>query len=178
MFRENNAELESRIERLEKMFQDSTPGQAVQGYTGLESRIERLEMMILEPAARSPCRYNSEEAEHLISHVNDRIDDQFTGVHVELQDKVMEDTERLVTEKTEESQEELRKGLRETLMEELREELMDKLRMELLGTIREEVKRELMAEIKVELFRDMAQAMMGVACGTSSEKAKMALNSI
>lgn len=94
------------------MFQDSTPGQAVQGYTGLESRIERLEMMILEPAARSPCRYNSEEAEHLINHVNDRIDDQFTGVHVELQDKVMEDTERLVTEKTEESQEELRKGLR------------------------------------------------------------------
>ncbi|KAK4652701.1 hypothetical protein QC762_500925 [Podospora pseudocomata] len=178
VFRENNAELESRIERLEKMFQDSTPGQAVQGYTGLESRIERLEMMILEPAARSPCRYNSEEAEHLISHVNDRIDDQFTGVHVELQDKVMEDTERLVTEKTEESQEELRKGLRETLMEELREELMDKLRVELLGTIREEVKRELMAEIKVELFRDMAQAMMGVACGTSSEKAKMALNSI
>ncbi|KAK0661699.1 hypothetical protein QBC41DRAFT_235589 [Cercophora samala] len=178
----------SSSSRLDKrLLLDFGQGQAFKKHTAeLESRIERLERMVQEPAARTPCRYDSEEADHIIGHIDDRIDDQLTGVHIELEEKVMEGTKHFLTEKTEESQEELWKGLRETLMEELREELMEslreeltrKLRQELMGKIREEVKRELMAEIKAELFRDMAQAMMGVACGGGSEKTKMLLNSM
>ncbi|KAK4176045.1 hypothetical protein QBC36DRAFT_330164 [Triangularia setosa] len=155
-------------------------GQVVKRNTELEIRLERLEKMVQESAARTPCRYNTEEVEHIIGHVDDRIDDQLTGVHIELEDKVMEGTEHLVAEKTEETQAQIWNGIREglmeeireELMEEIREELMEKIREELMEKMREEVKRELMAEIKIELFRDMAQAMMGVACG-GNEKVKM-----
>ncbi|KAK0737199.1 hypothetical protein B0T21DRAFT_159638 [Apiosordaria backusii] len=142
-------------------------GQVVKRNAELEIRLERLEKMVQESAARTPCRYNSEEMEHIIGHVDDRIDDQLTGVHIELEDKVMEGTEHLVAKKSEETQEQLWNGIREELMEEIREELMEKMR--------QEVKRELMAEIKMELFRDMAQAMMSVACG-GNEKASMSFS--
>ncbi|KAK4167974.1 hypothetical protein QBC43DRAFT_310555 [Cladorrhinum sp. PSN259] len=137
----------------------------------LEIRLERLEKMVQESAARSPCRYNTEEMEHIIGHVDDRIDDQLTGVHIELEEKVMEGTEQLVAEKTEETQEKLWNDIREDLMEEMRDEVKRELK--------EEIKQELMAEIKMELFRDMAQAMMSAAGDggqrASNEKSKMSL---
>ncbi|KAK3996379.1 hypothetical protein QBC44DRAFT_231879 [Cladorrhinum sp. PSN332] len=138
--------------------------QAVKRNAELEIRLERLEKMVQESGARTPCRYNTEEMEHIIGHVDDRIDDQLVGVHIELEDKVMEGTEQLVAEKTEETQEQLWNGIREELMEEVRQEVKRELK--------EELKQELMAEIKSELFRDMAQAMMSAACG-GNEKASM-----
>ncbi|KAK4171465.1 hypothetical protein QBC36DRAFT_339913, partial [Triangularia setosa] len=146
--------------------------QVVKRKTELESRLERLEKMVQESAARTPCRYNTEEMEHIIGHVDDRIDEQLTDFHIDLEDKVMEGTEHLVAEKTQETQAQLWNGIREGLMEEIREELMEEIRGELMENIREETKRELMAKIKVELFRDMAQAMMGAVYG-GNEKAKI-----
>lgn len=136
-------------------------GKVVKRNAELEMRVERLEKMVQDSAARTPCRYNTEEMEHIVGHVDDRIDDQLISVHVELEDRVMESTEHLVAEKTEEAHEQLWNGLREELMDEMRKE------------VKRELKEELMAEIKIELFRDMAQAMMSAACAPGNEKASM-----
>ncbi|KAK3990020.1 hypothetical protein QBC44DRAFT_342088 [Cladorrhinum sp. PSN332] len=120
-------------------------------------RIDRLEKRAPESIAPTPCRYSTEEMEHIISHVNDRIDDQLTGIHIELEEKVTEGTEQLVVEKTEETQEQFWNGIREELVEEMREEVKQEL-------------KKLMVEMKTELFRDMARAMMSAAYG-GNEKA-------
>ncbi|KAK4185037.1 hypothetical protein QBC35DRAFT_504624 [Podospora australis] len=138
-------------------------GQVVRRNAELEARVERLEKMLQESAARTPCRYDTEEAEHIISHVHEKIDDQLTGVHVELEDKLMEGAEHLVAEKTEQAHERLWSGIREELMEEMRHE------------VKRELKEELMAEIKSELFRDMAQVMMSAAC-SGNDKGRMSLS--
>ncbi|KAK4222330.1 hypothetical protein QBC38DRAFT_448375 [Podospora fimiseda] len=160
--------------------------QVLKRKTEIESRLEWLEKMVQESLARTPCRYNTEEMEHIINHVDDRVDDQLTGVQVELEDKVMDGTEELVLEKvlekTEETHEQLLNGIKEDFaaaMEEMREEIMRELRKDvvkedIIRDLKEEIKQELMAEMKAEFFRDMAQAMMSAASG-GNEKAMMAV---
>ncbi|KAK4457303.1 hypothetical protein QBC42DRAFT_256446 [Cladorrhinum samala] len=150
-------------------------------------RLERLEKMVQESMDHTPCRYNTEEMDDLMGSIDNRIDDQLMGVHIELEEKVMEGTEELVAQKTEEAHEqlwdekrdelieEIRPDIKQELKEELREEIIQEIKRELREELREEMIREfklelqedlkqrLVTEIKNELFRDMAQAIISAS---------------
>jgi len=149
-------------QRTSELLSPSTDKRILLALDQVVQRLDRLEEIVPESIALASCRYDTEEAEHIISHVDDRIDDQLTGVHIQLEEKVMEGTEQLVAEKTEETQEQLRNGIREELLGEMREE------------VRHELKK-LMTEIKTEVFRDMARMMMSAAYG-GNEKARMSFD--
>ncbi|KAK3396862.1 hypothetical protein B0T20DRAFT_462122 [Sordaria brevicollis] len=128
------SDLQNRVQRLEKMLADSTRGND-----------------------HTPCRYDSEEQEHIIGHLGDKIDNDMIDVRFELEDKLFDETQQLVLEKVEEQQSQLRKEMEEGWLDEIRQEIKKELKAEL--------RRELAAEVKAELFKDMAQAMMRAACG-------------
>lgn len=113
----------------------------------------------------TPCRYDSEEAAHIIGHVNDKIDNDMLDVKIELEDQVLAETQQVVVEKTEEQQSQLWNDMREGLMDEMRQEIKEELMAEL--------RQDLVAEVKMELFKDMAQAMMRAACDDDAKSAKV-----
>ncbi|KAK3338107.1 hypothetical protein B0H65DRAFT_477769 [Neurospora tetraspora] len=104
-----------------------------------------------------PCRYDTEEMEHIVGHVEDKIDTDMENVRFELEDNLFGETQQLVVEKAEEQQSQLWADMRQDLMDEMRREIKEELM--------EELRQELAAEVKKELFKDMAQAMMTAACG-------------
>lgn len=136
--------------------------QLAKRHADLQSRVAHLEKMVADSRCdHTPCRYDTEEIENIIEHVNDKIGNDMDDVRGELEDKVFGETRELVLEKTEEQQSQLWADMREGLMDEMRQEIKEELKAEL--------RQELAAEIKSELFKDMAQAMMRAACGNGEK---------
>jgi len=140
-----------------------------QRITELENQVKQLKKMVQESAARTPCRCNTEELEAIFDHVDDRVDerveesldDQLTVIQIDLENKVMEGTEKLVADKTEETVEQLWDDMQEGLMEEVRQEL------------KVQLMQELRAEIKADVLRDIAQAIFSTT-RRGNEKATIA----
>ncbi|KAK3947060.1 hypothetical protein QBC32DRAFT_102855 [Pseudoneurospora amorphoporcata] len=91
-----------------------------------------------------PCRYDTEEMEHIVGHVEDKIDTDIENVQFELEDNLFGETQQLVVEKAEEQQSQLWADMRQDLMDEMRREIKEELM--------EEQRQELAAEVKKELF--------------------------
>ncbi|CCC07630.1 unnamed protein product [Sordaria macrospora k-hell] len=141
--------------------------QLAKSHAELQNRVVHLEKMLADSARcdHTPCRYDSEEAAHIIGHVNDKIDNDMLDVKIELEDQVLAETQQVMVEKTEEQQSQLWNDMREGLMDEMRQEIKEELMAEL--------RQDLVAEVKMELFKDMAQAMMRAACDDDAKSAKV-----
>ncbi|KAA8636470.1 hypothetical protein SMACR_01775 [Sordaria macrospora] len=110
----------------------------------LDSRVKQVEKLIAECLnVDNTCRYDTEEAEHIFGHMNDRIDDQMHDVRCELEGTLLTQTEEWVAETVESVQEELRKEIEEVWVDDILQDMT--------------VKVEKM--VKSEVLKDMAQAM-------------------
>lgn len=110
----------------------------------LDSRVKQVEKSIAECLnVDNTCRYDTEEAEHIFGHMNDRIDDQMHDVRCELEGTLLTQTEEWVAETVESVQEELRKEIEEVWVDDILQDMT--------------VKVEKM--VKSEVLKDMAQAM-------------------
>ncbi|KAK3997192.1 hypothetical protein QBC44DRAFT_303813 [Cladorrhinum sp. PSN332] len=78
-------------------------------------RLDQLEQRFSESIAPTQCRYSTEEVHDILSNVDNLIDDQLTGIHIELEEKATEGTVQLVAEKTEERQEQFWNSMRDKM---------------------------------------------------------------
>ncbi|KAJ4382493.1 hypothetical protein N0V85_008586 [Neurospora sp. IMI 360204] len=141
----------------------TTLAQLAKSHADQQSRLEHLEKRLADSLGcdHTPCRYDTEEAELINSHVNDKIATEMENVQWELEDNLFGETQQLVVEKAEEQQSQLWADMRQDLMDEMRREIKEELM--------EELRQELAAEVKKELFKDMAQAIMTAACGNGGK---------
>jgi hypothetical protein len=110
----------------------------------LDSRVRQVEKLIPECLnVDSTCRYDTEEVEHIFSHMNNRIDDQMHDVRHELEGAILTQTEEWVAETVESVHEELRKEIEEEWVEDILHDMT--------------VKVEKM--VKSEVLKGMAQAV-------------------
>ncbi|KAK1777484.1 hypothetical protein QBC45DRAFT_443516 [Copromyces sp. CBS 386.78] len=110
----------------------------------LDSRVKQVEKLITECLnTDSTCRYDTEEVEHIIGHMNDRIDDQMYDVRRELEGALLTQTEEWVAETVESVHEELRKEIEDEWVRDILQDMT--------------VKVEKM--VKSEVLKDVAQAV-------------------
>ncbi|KAK3955415.1 hypothetical protein QBC32DRAFT_321698 [Pseudoneurospora amorphoporcata] len=110
----------------------------------LDNRVKQVEKLITECLnIDSTCRYDTEEAEHIIGHMNDRIDDQMYDVRRELEGALLTQTEEWVAETVESVHEELRKEIEDEWVRDILQDMT--------------VKVEKM--VKSEVLKDVAQAV-------------------
>jgi hypothetical protein len=72
----------------------------------LQDRVEQLEKTVQQlahctPSARTPCRYNTEEEEDIHNKFHDTLEERVLGVQVELEDKVLDNSEDVIDQKIE-----------------------------------------------------------------------------
>ena len=128
--------------------------QVLKHHAGQENRIQQLEAQLQALAdCRSPCRYDSEEKEHITTHLEDRIEDQMYSVHRELEGTLLTETEDRVAETVELKHEELRK--------EIEDEWVD--------DIRHDVSAQLRDQIKKDILKDLVQALVKAYKGGGDE---------
>lgn len=119
----------------------------------LDNRVKQVEKLITECLnVDSTCRYDTEEVEHIIGHVNDRIDYQMYDVRRELEGALLTQTEEWVAETVESVQEELRKEIEDEWVEDIRQDMT--------------VKVEKM--VKSEVLKDVAQAVKAMKSAWAS----------
>jgi membrane-associated HD superfamily phosphohydrolase len=110
----------------------------------LDNRVKQVEKLITKCLnIDSTCRYDTEEVEHIIGHMNDRIDDQMYDVRRELEGALLTQTEEWVAETVESVHEELRKEIEDEWVRDILQDMT--------------VKVEKM--VKSEVLKDVAQAV-------------------
>lgn len=132
-----------------------------QRIAGLNNHIRRLEEKLDAALAAAHCRYDSEEREALVVHVDDRIEDNMDNVRFELEDKVLDRAEELVEEKTGELRDLV---MGEDLLAQMEEGLVARLTQRLLPQVKErlvlQIKEEVLAQVKEELMKDIAHKIV------------------
>lgn len=78
--------------------------------------LERLEKIAQQPIAHTPCRYDTEEAENIVNQTHKTVDDQLTGVYVDLEERVLDNTEQVIANMTVEAQEELETTIKSEIL--------------------------------------------------------------
>ncbi|KAK3402322.1 hypothetical protein B0T20DRAFT_432101 [Sordaria brevicollis] len=125
----------------------------------LETRLEhcssRIESLVTELAAatahrdRTPCRYDTEEAEHVYHQIDHRIDDGLDNVRHELEETVKLEAEERVAEEVKLQHEELREKLEAEWTEDLRQ------------NVAEQIASEVQEKTTVEVVKGIAEVLMG-----------------
>lgn len=115
----------------------------------IESYLKRLEGKVDRLLNTEPCRFDSEERDALLAHVNNKINDDMDSVRFELEDKVMDRADELVTEKTNETPE---------LVTNRTDELWADIKHELMAQMRKEISLQIKEELMVEIAQKMAMA--------------------
>ncbi|KAK4162355.1 hypothetical protein QBC43DRAFT_78425 [Cladorrhinum sp. PSN259] len=85
----------------------------------LRIRVERLEKIIQELVSCTPCRYNTEEFEGITQHIHDTVDDQVTDAYVQLEDKVLDNSEAILADKVAEAQEQLVDEIKQKVLQDI-----------------------------------------------------------
>lgn len=137
--------------------------QVLKHHAGQETRIHQLETQLQSLAGgnRTPCRYDTEEKEHITSHLEDKIDDHMYSVHRDLEGAMLTETEERVAETV------------ELKHAELRQEIED----EWINDIRHDISVQLKQQIKTEIFREMVRALIKAYKGDdANEKEKSPRN--
>lgn len=123
----------------------------------LETRLEhcssRIESLVTELAAnhrdRTPCRYDTEEAEHVFNQIDHRIDDGMDNVRHELEETVKLEAEERVAEEVKLQHEELREKLEAEWTEDLRQ------------NVAEQIASEVQEKTTIEVVKGIAEVLMG-----------------
>ncbi|EGO53958.1 hypothetical protein NEUTE1DRAFT_95933 [Neurospora tetrasperma FGSC 2508] len=124
----------------------------------LETRLDhcssRLDSLITEFVAatdrtRTPCRYDTEEAEHVFSQIDQRIEDGIHDIRHELEDTIKVEAEERVTEEVRLQHEELRDKVEADWTEDVRQ------------GIAEQIASEVEEKTTREVLKGIAEVLMG-----------------
>lgn len=133
----------------------------------LETRLEhcssRIESLVTELAAathrdRTPCRYDTEEAEQVYHQIDHRIDDGMDNVRHELEETVKLEAEERVAEEVKLQHEELREQLEAEWTEDLRQ------------NVAEQIASEVQEKTTIEVVKGIAEVLMGAYQATQAKK--------
>lgn len=124
----------------------------------LESRLDhcssRLDSLITEFVAatdrtRTPCRYDTEEAEHVFNQIDQRIEDGIHDIRHELEDTIKVEAEERITEEVRLQHEELRDKVEADWTEDVRK------------GIAEQIASEVEEKTTREVLKGIAEVLMG-----------------
>ena len=132
-----NASLSSRIEQLESRLEKCS------------SRLESLATDLIAAADHTPCRYDTEEAEHVFGQIDRRIEDGIHDVRHELEETIKVETEDRVADEVRLQHEELREKLEVDWTEDVRRAIVH------------EITSEVEEKTTKEVLKGIAEALMG-----------------
>ncbi|KAK1782977.1 hypothetical protein QBC45DRAFT_468521 [Copromyces sp. CBS 386.78] len=132
----------------------------------ISSRVDSLEALF----AAGGCRYDTEEAEHVFGHIENRIDDSRYDLRYEIKDTIEVKVEECVAEEVQLQGEEFRMDMETKWVGDLRDEVAEQVTSEVkekISNTKHEVTREVVKEI-AEVLMSAYQASQVNQDGSSS----------
>ncbi|KAH7629758.1 hypothetical protein B0T09DRAFT_265277, partial [Sordaria sp. MPI-SDFR-AT-0083] len=148
-----NASLSNRIAQLESRLETCS------------SRLESLATELVAAADRTPCRYDTEEAEHVFGQIDHRIEDGIHDVRHELEETFKVEAEERVAEEVKLQHEELREKLEVDWTEDVRR------------TIVQEIASEVEEKTTKEVLKGIAEALSAYHASQANQDGSLRLGS-